>query len=273
MAGWPKQVERELEHPLNPVVRGIALERIGQYNASRDYYKSLANEEGETSLGQFARKRLLAVLDKWADYEYEQENRPAGQEHQKERDRHRKEWGIDENEHEQIPSNLRLEDVISAIRPERLNDDKEQTDTTGRSENPPPSSAQIEETSSEESTASSDSISTETGSSRPSHKNKLDMNFDINVRRDAQHRRVTVSFGNSSSEQQGLIIDFERGDLASNGFVDLEKDYSQEDQERIDFKLNREDREYEMSGSFYLEEPRQLKLQLRGLPDMLTLQV
>lgn len=252
-----------IEEGANPVRAGLALERIGHYRTMVEFYENHV-DSGNAPLRRYARKRLIAALDRWADFEMQRGNRKAARQREQRREELIQSW---EGEPNRFRSSKRVtldQDEVSEVLL-HLEGDEEELDhadgpSSGEHSDETEMTTAIEDSETREPDATSRTTEEqEVESSKAEPEKDLDeVNVLVEMKRTADSHRLWVKYGD---KDDGLVVDLEEAKLASNGFVNLD---SSRNGAKTRFCLEA-DEEPKIEGILIDQDTPVLKVEVEGL--------
>lgn len=213
----------EVENP-NPAVAGIALERIGRYKPTTEFYDMYV-DANDPDLRSFARMRHIATMEQWADFYLEEEKLSAAISLENKLDRQVEDWGMDSTTTKVSYNEIHMgQDSV-----QRIIDDRSETGDKVSE----PDSSEVE---------------------------APNLDVTLRLKHDEKERRVRIYFG---SKDNGASIDFDRQDIAPQGWVELNK---RSDEDRVEFSLSPENKEgTHVEGTITKGENPCARLNIKGL--------
>ena len=239
----------EVDNP-NPAVAGIALERIGRFKAATEFYDGYVDADAP-DLRSFARMRYIATANQWAEYYLEEEKLSAAISLENEVERRIEAWDMDSADIKVVYNAIdRTHDSVQRIIDASSNgetnpggvsrtDESINTESEGE-DNPEYANSSSSPTPNARNGQPEDDLPESDDGDPDSGSDEVETpNLDITLRleRNEQSRRIRIYF---ESEDNGASIDFDRRDVAPQGWVELDK---KSDEDNVKFRLSPEDEE------------------------------
>ena len=255
--------EEWIEGGANPVRAGLALERIGHFQTMVEFYEEYVDSENDR-LRRYARKRLIAALNRWADFEMERGNRKAARQHEQRREELIQSWKGDAEKF-RSPKVMTLDqteasEVLASLAYDAEKSDQEVSPSSEDAADESEGMTEFEDrTASQQGVASPSKEKREVELSTSESEKQFDeANISVEMKSTADSHRLWVRYVDTND---GLVVDLNEVKLATNGFVDLDSDRSGA---KTHFRLEADEKPT-MEGVLVDRDPPVLKVEVEGV--------
>jgi hypothetical protein len=256
----------EVDTP-NPAVAGIALERTGRYKVATEFYDEYVDAE-DPEIRSFARERYIATTKKWTDFYLDEEKLSAAISLENEIDRRIESWGIDDSTYSEVAYNAidMDHDSIQKIIGDRLDPKADSEVETATGESTDSKNKDEDRTLPEDSEKRVPEPDDEGPVSESDEEETPNLDITLRLEHNEQNRRIRIYF---ESTDNGASIDFNRRDVASQGWVELDK---HSDEDKVVFSLSPEDSDgTRVEGVITKDENPCTRLDIEGLDHVLEI--